>query len=306
MLKVVDSLVSLFILTFIFLLGNNAPFALGGSISLLILFPILYYISYRQKGIHLYITFLSIVLVLTIGINYLNYCDFSRVYTKQAIAFIYCILILVTILSVCFPLLKPLSYAHDLDQTIVTLRRNYKWVIFHYSMFSFVYVLIMCLVFTTFQMLPSVNKNIIMMIPTSFICIPIFLIAIIFSLKQIKEDNLNLIFKKGETIVVEKKVIKKIYFAIMPIVTISGSLIEFTRNDWLLWIETLITINFVLMLAWKTNISFASQARVAPRNKIISIKSWNNPKALIKIIIGNFIGLTLVSFSLILLLYFLK
>jgi hypothetical protein len=305
MLKIIDSVVLLCILISIIFIDDKLVYALGGTISLIILLLIFYYISYVLKIFQLNVTLLSILLLLLIGINYLNYYDFYELYTQKTIIVFYCVLIVLILICLCFALITPLSYSHHADQYI-KIRQNFKLIVFNNTMFPFVYVLFICIIFSSFQEAFPLGKKIIKLIPTSLVCIPIFLLLLQFILnKRIKDDHLDLIFKKAKKIDPSKKLnLKSIYTVLMCVLFVLGSIIELIRNEWILWIGTFVTINISVILLWNMYQHRPMHDQDIPLVKVDNVESLNTPKPLIITWITNAIGLLLVVVSVMGLIYF--
>ena len=173
MYRIIDSIVSISILIIILLVGNRAGAIFGGSLSLVILLPVLYYISYVQKQIQLAASLFSIILVLLFGISYLNYCARLGIYPKTTIVISYGLLIALIQFCLCLILLTQLKKSLSNDQCI-NAKVNFKFIVLSNSLFPLVYIRMMCIVFDAFQNYSSISNNIIKMIPTSFVCIPVF------------------------------------------------------------------------------------------------------------------------------------
>ena len=306
MLKIFDFIVSFCVLMTITLLGSSTPDALGGTVSLIILLPILYYFSYVLKIAPLEITLLSIVLLSIVGINYLSYHDLSATY---AVAFPYCVLIVFILFCIYFALVKPSIYSHedDQDNNLAILKQNYKFVVLKYIIFAFAYVLNICIAFISFEGRFSANNSIIKMIPISFICIPVSLVAMKFELKKIEVNQLHPILKEVKNKVPESLNSKKYFFVIMSVLFFLGSTIELLiRNGWILWVGTFVTINILISLMWNNYKCWGTPAPKDLLIKIDDVKPLNTPQALIKTGVINVIGMMLVGFGLLVLLYFIN
>jgi len=301
MLGIFDLAVSLCILALVFLLGSRLPYALGGSISLIVLLPVFYYISYALKRARLEMTLLSITVLLTIGANYLHYLDISGGYTKSTIAVANCTLLLFVLSCFCYAFLEPLNYSrenHQSDQVAI-LRQNYKSIVLKYLIFPFIYVLATCLVFISAESRYSIKGNFLNIVPISFLWISIALVVLLISLISRENSHFINIFKHVDFTLSDEFDIRKSYLFFMIFIIVIGSAIELLRKSWLLWLESLVVINVAMMSLWTIYKYRWSARRDLVSNMTTDIKPVNTPQSLIKLIFINVIGITLVIFGLI-------
>lgn len=308
MLKIIDFLVSMSLFYLFFILGNDAIKALGGSISLIILIPFCYYISYTQIELHFPFTFLSILLLTLISFNFFNYLDLSENYLKSTIVIANCASIFISLFSICFVLIAPLKYPYyDVkDRKVIILTQNYYYIVLMNAMLLFIYTLIMSIVFVIFSDYSLIKNYIIKIIPTSLLFFPAFFINIMISFKGFKDNSITLIFKEIKTTRLEIINIKKGYVSLMLLILIVGSVIEVFRNEWILWTESFIIINVITMLVWHVYQNMMDNRSHATTTGLLTIKTLNTPQNLIKTTLFHTIGLVFSLLILILLLYMLN
>ena len=299
--KSIDIVVCLCILIIVACLGNRAPNMLGGAISFIIFVPIFYYVSYFIKTAQLETTILNIVILLIIGINLLHGIDISRVYNKSTIIIAYCSLIILMLISIYLSLsihLREFKNRREGNKNII-IKANYRALLLKYTLFPFLYILVMCITFASFSNFSSVKTNVIKMIPLTFACITISLIILNLALRKIKTEHMNIIFHEAVYIFPKKFKFLKFYSIFAGISFILGFIIEFARNEWFLWFESFLAINIILILIWKI---FTYRAKLNPA---IGIKDMSDPKlsvssaAVIRLAVLNIIGITLVLSGLI-------
>jgi len=306
--KSIDIVVCLCVLIIVACLGNRAPNMLGGAISFIIFVPIFYYVSYFIKTAQLETTILNIVILLIIGINLLHGIDIYRVYNKSTIIIAYCSLIILMLISIYLSLsihLKEFENKRE-DNKVVIIKTNYRALLLKYTLFPFLYVLVMCITFASFSGFSSVKTNVIKMIPLTFACITISLIILNLALRKIKIEHMNLIFHEAVYIFPKRFKFLKFYSISAGIIFILGLVTELGKNEWFLWFESFLAINIVLILIWKI---FTCRIKLNPT---IEIKDMSDPKlsvssaAVIRLAVLNIIGITLVLCGLITLIFMLN
>lgn len=309
MFKIAD-MVSLFcVLVFILLLGKDLPYAIGGSIWLMVLVTFFYFVSYALGIFQKEITLLNIILILIIGINYINYLDLYGTYSKESIAISFCILAVFILLCIYFVIVKPWTFPFDenqRDKVRAVLRQNLKAIVLKYELVSFIYLLFICIIFTTFHSHFTTTSKILRMIPIALISITITVVLMRSSLGKIERAHLELILINEETQLPERLNFKALLLGIVGVSLVFGSMIELARNQWLLWLTSMsITIAIILLILQM----YSHKIPLGKETVAISIDDVKMLSTLtywIKLAVLNFIGLLLVSITLILLLYIFK
>lgn len=305
MFKIADIVTLLCVLVLILILGQNLPNAIGGSIWLIVLITFFYFASYALRIFQKEITLLNIILILIIGINYLNYFDINGTYSKENIAISFCILAVCILLCIYLAILKPWIFSFEenrRDKVRAVLRLNLKAVILKYELFSFLYFLFICIIFTSFFSHFSTTSKILRMIPTALICLMVALVLMKFALEKIELAHLEIIFKNEEVKLPENFNLKTLIFGIIAVSFIFGSMIELVRNQWLLWLTSFGTATAIILLILQTNTHKISQGKETKPININDVKILGTPQYWIKLGVVNFIGLVLISIILILLL----
>ncbi|MDY6844188.1 MAG: hypothetical protein SVW57_08890 [Thermodesulfobacteriota bacterium] len=306
MFKIADIVSLLCVLVLSILLGKDLPYAIGGSIWLIVLMAFFYFVSYALRIFQKEITLLNIILILIIGINYLNYLDLYETYSKENIAISFCILAILIFLCIYLAVLKPWTFPFEenrKDEVRAILRLNLKAVVLRYELFSFVYLLFICILFTSFHTHFTVSSNILRMIPIGFVCIIFTVFLMRFALGKIERAHLELIFNNEDSKFSDSLSLKTLLLGIVGVSFIFGSMIELVRNQWLLWLTSFGTATAIILLILQIY-----RHKVSPRKEISSIsingvKFLGTPQYWIKFAVINFIGLLLVTITLMFLLY---
>lgn len=306
--KIIDIVVCLSILIIVASLGNRAPNMLGGAISFIIFVPIFYYVSYFIKTAQLETTILNIVILLIIGINLLHGIDISKVYNKSTIIIAYCSLIILMLISIYLSLsihLREFKNQRE-DDGVAIIKANYKALLLKYTLFPFLYVLIMCITFASFSNFSSVKTDVIKMIPLTFACITISLIILNLALKKIKTEHMNLIFNEAVYTFPKRFKFLKFYSITSGIIFIFGLMTELARNEWFLWFESFLAINIVLILIWKIFTYRIKLKSTIGITDMSDLKLLVSSATVIKLAVLNIIGITLVLCGLITLIFMLN
>jgi hypothetical protein len=293
-LKIIDLFVVIGILVSVSLLGDRLAVDMGGSVALLILIPVFYYISYVEKRAQFEMSLLSLMLLLFFCVNYLNYLFVFELYQKNLIVLSYCVLHALIVLVLGLIMLRGLNLSRDENRSdmVVVVRQNYKFIVLSNLMLSLCYAIVTCLVFLSVLRSNKLTGDLFKMIPVSFAWFPIFLVALNFALKKVKYECLDCVVKKDEMRLYSGFDLKKVYFGIMFIIFASGTLVELARNEWLLWIEVFISINLSIGLFWKTyrpRISI-NQCNILTDNE--SVNSLINPKTFFLMVCLNTVIMT--------------
>jgi hypothetical protein len=196
--------------------------------------------------------------------------------------------------------------SYSQDDRIVIIKTNYRALALRYIMFSFLYVLVMCIAFASFSDFSSIKTNVIKMIPLSFICITVSLIALNLALRKIKPEHLNIIFHEADSKLAKRFKFLQFYFIFTGLIFILGIIIELARNEWVLWLESFVIINITLILTWKV---FTHRIKLKPDIEVINLSDVNwlfSSATVIKLAVINIIGVSLVLCGLITLIFMLN
>jgi hypothetical protein len=302
MYRIIDSAILLAILILVSLLGTMLPNLIGGSISLIMVLPGIYYVSYFQKTYQIEMTYISTVLVIIIGVNLLNYVDIYEEYQKSTLTIFYIALLVLTLFTVCLMLINQLSTSNyfDISEKKALLTQNYKLIVINYTLLSGLYAMSICLAFNSSQDFNSVKNNILKMIPISYLCIPASLFALKAALKRLDDKyQLKTILKTKELDSLDKIKLKTQYIIFMLILFVIGTIVELVRKEWLMWIGSFITFNIAALLALYVLKLRATQHEKSSDHVNVTIDKLTSPRHLIKIVTFNTIGIFFVTLGLI-------
>ena len=91
MSKALELILALSILAAVVVSGDSLPLHAGGSLSLLILIPFFYFVGYKNND-HLTMSLMSLIVVIVVCVNYLDYANSNKLYSFSIIAILCCLL----------------------------------------------------------------------------------------------------------------------------------------------------------------------------------------------------------------------
>lgn len=307
-LKIIDLIVCICLLIIVILLGNNLTNVMGGALALFVYVPIFYCISYYLNIAKVDVSILNILILLVFGINWIQGLDIARTFSKSSIIIPYLALVVSMLFCVYFIITNHLADFKNYDQNnnFGNLVNNYKATILKYLIFSFLYVLVICIVFLSFSDFPAVHSNIIKMIPLSFVFIVLPLTALTLKLNRRKSKKFGAIFNKIDFKFKDDLKFPQFYFILTGIVFVIGTLIELVRNEWMLWFESFVTINITLLMAWIVFI-YRKKAKISIETiNFADINSLFTQSSVIKLTITNIVCLSLLLCGLVIIIFILK
>jgi len=297
--KILDSVIAFCILIFIILLGKNVMYILGGTIVLLSIQSILYFTSYIAfKKPQIELSLLNLILLIIFGINYLNYCDQSVVYSKLMIVILFCILIASLLICLIMILTMSLPSLHDNNQEarLFLIRQKYLWIILHHISFSFLYILTTCLLMIDINNRFFQPNFTLLIIPISFIFLSIFLISMVISLAR--QSHLFVILSRVEIKSFKSFNPMRSYLILISVILLVGSVIEIMRGQWILWFESFLSINIITILVWRLYKSRTSLSCDLSKISFNNLSQSNILKSTVKICILHSVIVFLTLFSL--------
>jgi len=240
----------------IYLIGGELPKAFGGCISLIILFPIFFYVSLYLNMAEESV-YLDIVLFIILCISYLSHIQKSLITseTVQLTIIAFDVLVFVMLCVICVFIFRSFHYLQNIPgiEKVAVLRMNFKWLCLRYLIvYTFLYSIMVSLVFFMVSENYLLKNLPLQMIPTCFLAVSLALLGMLLSMKKWGEQKLDFILSKKETRILDKHNLKQCYIVIMLFVFVLGSIIEIlSRKESLLWIESFVVINALLILVWK-------------------------------------------------------
>jgi hypothetical protein len=239
----------LVVLVLILVVGAKWSHALGGVISALLMWSIYSYLYFSNK-LKSEMARINLMMALMWLINYLNFLDVSNVFPKIAIVVSYNIVHLLIISCVYSIVANNINHAYENVAThdLFNIGRNIRFIFRHTNLMGYYYIFVNSIVLIVLNENGYLNKpNIIHLIPIAYIFAIFGFIISFIRLYRMGNSLLNVAFAKDLQIIdlgISASKVKIYYVMLMGIIILLGIPIELLRHEWLLWVETLITINF--------------------------------------------------------------
>jgi hypothetical protein len=255
--KAFDLIASAGLFLLVVLVRKTLPQAMGGSLVLLILFPFFliygYLCSMRREA-----SYLNLLLLLLVGLNVTSYSLKYGIVAADVLVIVYNGIVAGTVFTVSYAvvgLLSPVQPSTNADRMIV-LRRNFLWSMIQYPLWAFLYSLFLSLAFASiYEQRPPWKVNL-ELVPTCYGIVLIFFAILLFSLTSHGKQKIAVLMKKkdhGEQ-AGGKIDPRPAYKLIIGVTGIGGTIIEVLfRQQYLLWVETFLTINVIAWMAWRVD-----------------------------------------------------
>ena len=232
MSKALELILALSILAAVVVSGDSLPLHAGGSLSLLILIPFFYFVGYKNND-HLTMSLMSLIVVIVVCVNYLDYANSNKLYSFSIIAILCCLLSGLFVMTFGKIMLNKYEYKINEIQNkqIVILKKNYDIIVVLCLVFSLLYAVFTCTAFWPDAKYNYPGENLAKFIPAAFVWIPVFLLLMFYIVKKVICSRIINSAEKNQAESLFNSDDIKAYLIMMVLIVLLGGPIEFVREN---------------------------------------------------------------------------